>query len=136
MERVKACVAATGDTASRFDRLKMGDSGPIYVFRVAGPRRCPYGNHHDGHNNFSVLVRKRDLLYCCNSSECQGVRPLLKIGELTRSEAVTGGETQAFSADDVSAINFLHKRFVDAWAFVGDVGGSKIVAEMYASCGR
>ncbi|GAQ92595.1 hypothetical protein KFL_010650020 [Klebsormidium nitens] len=114
----------------------MGDSGPIYVFRVAGPRRCPYGNHHGGHNNFSVLVRKRDLLYCCNSSECQGVRPLLKIGELTRSEAVTGGETQAFSADDVSAINVLHKRFVDAWAFEGDVGGSKIVAEMYASCGR
>ncbi|GAQ93160.1 hypothetical protein KFL_013310010 [Klebsormidium nitens] len=136
LERVKACVAATGDTASWFDRLKMGDSGPMYVFRVAAPRRCPYGNHHDGSNNFSVLVRKRDLLYCCNSSECQGVRPLLKIGELTRSEAMSGGETRAFGADDVSAINSLHKRFVDAWAFEGDVGGSKIVGEMYAGSGR
>ncbi|GAQ93590.1 hypothetical protein KFL_016840010 [Klebsormidium nitens] len=136
LERVKACVAATGDDASCFDRLKMGDRGPMYVFRVAGPRRCPYGNHHDGSNNFSVLVRKRDLLYFCNSSECQGVRPVLKIGELTCSEAMSGGETRAFSADDVCAINSLHKRFVDAWAFEGDVGGSKIVAEMYAGCGR
>ncbi|GAQ84945.1 hypothetical protein KFL_002130220 [Klebsormidium nitens] len=136
LERVKACVAATGDNTSRFDRLKVGVSGPMYVFRVDGPRRCPYGNHHDGFNNFSVLVRKRNLLYCCNSSECQGVRPLLKIGELTRPEAMAGGETQAFRADHVTAINALHKSFVDHWAFEGDVGGSKIVAEMYASCGR
>ncbi|GAQ93204.1 hypothetical protein KFL_013580020 [Klebsormidium nitens] len=136
LERVKACVAATGDNASRFDRLKVGVNGPMYVFRVDGPRRCPYGNHHDGANNFSVLMRKRNLLYCCNSSECQRVRPLLKIGELTRSEAMAGGETQAFCADDVTAINALHKSFVDHWAFEGDVGGSKIVAEMYASCGR
>jgi hypothetical protein len=113
---VKACVAATGDNASRFDRLKVGVNGPMYVFRVDAPRRCPYGNHHDGSNNFSVLVRKRDLLYCCNSSECQGVRPLLKIGELTRSEAMIGGETRAFRADDVNAINGLHKSFADHWA--------------------
>ncbi|GAQ92412.1 hypothetical protein KFL_010100016 [Klebsormidium nitens] len=61
LERVKACVAATGDTAFRFDRLKTGDNGPMYVFRVEGPRRCPKGNQHNGSNNFSVLVRGKDL---------------------------------------------------------------------------
>lgn len=136
LERVKACVADTGDTASRFDRLKTSVDGPMYVFRVDGPRRCPYGNHHDGSNNFCVLVRKRALLYWCNSAECQGLRPLQKIGELTRSEAMIGGEVGAFRADDVSAISGLHKGFVDHWAFDGDVGGSKIAAAMYTSCGR
>ncbi|GAQ91604.1 hypothetical protein KFL_008160040 [Klebsormidium nitens] len=136
LKRVKACVADTGDTASRFDRLKTGVNGPMYVFRVDGPRRCPNGNHHDGSNNFSVLVRGRALLYCCNSSECEGVRPLRKIGELTRSEAMIGGEIRAFRADDASAIDALHKDFVDYWAFEGDVGGSKIAAAMYTSCGR
>lgn len=61
---------------------------------------------------------------------------MLKIGELTRSEAMMGGELRAFHADDASAIDALHKSFVDHWAFEGDVGGSKIVAAMYASCGR
>ncbi|GAQ92896.1 hypothetical protein KFL_011860025 [Klebsormidium nitens] len=109
----------------------LNDSGEA----PSGRGRVPWDGDGARSNNFSVLVRKKNLLYCCNSSECHGVRPLLKIGELTRSEAMSGGETRAFSADDVSAINSLHKRFVDAWAFEGDVGGIKIVAEMYASCG-
>ncbi|GAQ92370.1 hypothetical protein KFL_009960010, partial [Klebsormidium nitens] len=65
-----------------------------------------------------------------------GSAPCQRFGELTRSEAMIGGELRAFRADDVSAIDNLHKGFVDNWAFEGDVGGSKIVAEMYASCGR
>jgi hypothetical protein len=136
LERIKECVAATGDDASRFDLLKRGENGLMYVFRVDGSRRCPYGNHHDGSNNFSVLVRGKDLLYCCNSSECMRIRPYPKIGELTRSEAMIGGATGAFHADDSSAISALDKRFVDFWATKGDVGGSKIVAKMYKRCGR
>jgi hypothetical protein len=29
---MKACVAATGDNVSRFDRFKRGVNGPMYVF--------------------------------------------------------------------------------------------------------
>jgi hypothetical protein len=81
-------------------------------------------------------MRGKDLLYCCNSLECQGVCPYPKIGELTRSEAMIGGATGAFHADDSTAISALDKWFVDSWAFEGDIGGSKIVAKMYERCGR
>jgi hypothetical protein len=59
-----------------------------------------------------------------------------KIEELTCSEAMIGGATRAFHDDDSTAISALNKRFVDYWPFEGDIGGSNIVAAMYARCGR
>jgi hypothetical protein len=137
LQKVEACVAATRDRSSRFDRLKMlPGNRPMYIFRVEGPRCCPYGHHHDGSNNFNVQVEGRDLLYHCNGSVCQNVRPLLKIGELSFTQAMMGGERGAVREGDTTVLDNLTKWFVDYWAFQGDAGGCKIVAQMYARCRR
>jgi hypothetical protein len=63
LKKVEACVAATGDQSSRFDRLKMlPDNKTIYVFRVDGPRCCPYGHHHNGRT--TLTSRWRGKTYC------------------------------------------------------------------------
>jgi hypothetical protein len=135
LERIRECLAKAGDTTSTFDKLKKYPAGDMYVYRAHGERKCPYGQHHSS-NNFSVLVRGRALLYCCSSSECCDVRPLKQIGMLTRYEAMLGGEVAPVSADDESVYRTLDKRFVDHWAFQGDMGGSHIASQMYTSCGR
>jgi hypothetical protein len=93
LERIKACLAKHGDTTSRFDKLKRSAARSMYVFRVDGERRCPYGADHSGSNNFAVLVRDRALLYHCSSGECSEVRPMRQIGKLTRFRSMLGGET-------------------------------------------
>ncbi|GAQ91903.1 hypothetical protein KFL_008790020 [Klebsormidium nitens] len=55
---------------------------------------------------------------------------------LTRYEAMLGGEVAPVSADDESVYKTLDKRFVDHWAFQGEMGGSHIATQMYSSCGR
>jgi hypothetical protein len=136
LERIKASLAKHGDTTSRFDKLKRSAAGSMYIFRVDEERRCPYGADHSGSNNFAVLVRDRALLYHCSSGECSEVRPMRQIGKLTRFESMLGGETAPVAPDDLSVCRTLDKRFVDYWAFQGDMGGSHIVDQMYASCGR
>jgi hypothetical protein len=136
LERIKACLAKHGDTTSRFDKLKRSAAGSMYVFQVDGERRCPYGADHSGSNNFAVLVRDRGLLYHCSSGECSDVRPMRQIGKLSRFKSMLGGETAPVARDDLSVCRTLDKRFVDYWAFQGDMGGSHIVDQMYASCGR
>jgi hypothetical protein len=59
-----------------------------------------------------------------------------QIGKLTRFESMPGGETALVAPDDLSVFRTLDKRFVDYWAFQGDMGGSHIVDQMYVSCGR
>jgi hypothetical protein len=137
LKKVEACVAATGDPSLQYDCLKMllGNQ-PMYIFRVDGPRRCPYGHQHDGSNNFNVQVDGRDLLKHCNGSVCQDICPLLKSGELSFAESLMGGETHAVHESDPSVYGNLTKWFVDYWAFQGDAGGCKIAAQMYARCGR
>jgi hypothetical protein len=137
LRKVEASVAATGDHSSRFDRPKvLPGSVSMYVFRVDGPRRCPYGHKHDGSNNFNVQVRETDLLYYSNGSHCQSIRRLLKIEELSYSESIMGGETGAVRAGDFTFLGNLTKDFVDCWALQQDLGGSKIVGQMYSRCGR
>lgn len=111
---VEASVAATGDHSSGFDRLKvLPGSVSVYVFCVDGPRRCPCGHEHDGSNNFNVQVRGRDLLYHCNGGHFQSIRPLVKIGKLSYSESMMGGETGAVRAEDLSVLGNMTKEFVD-----------------------
>lgn len=83
LERIGKCLADAGDTSSRFDKLIRYPGMDLYAHRVSGARVCPYGVSHSGSNNFSVLVRGRNLFYKCHSSECCDIHPLRKIGELT-----------------------------------------------------
>lgn len=47
-----------------------------------------------------------------------------------------GGETAPVTADDTTVLGTLTKSFVDYWAFRKDMGGSRIVAQMYSRCNR
>jgi hypothetical protein len=136
LKRIEECVAATGDTRSRFDKLKRSPEGDLFVFRVNGARTCPYGAHHSGSNNFCVFTRGTDVLYKCNSSECCDIIPKCKIGELTLQESMLGGETAPVAWDDRTVYGRYTKDFVDYWAFQGDKGGSRIAAQMYSTCNR
>jgi hypothetical protein len=41
LKRVEECVVASGDSHSRFEKLKRVGDAHMYVFRVNGPRVCP-----------------------------------------------------------------------------------------------
>lgn len=132
VERIEKCLADIGDSCSRFDKLKRSPGGDLYVFRVDEARVCPYGASHSGSNNFCVFVRGNDLFYHCNSSECCDINPRRKIGALTVQESMMGGQTAPVAMDDTSVFGMLTKPFVDNWAFQGDMGGSRIAAQMYS----
>ncbi|GAQ91319.1 hypothetical protein KFL_007640060 [Klebsormidium nitens] len=136
LKRVEECVAATGDSHSRFEKLKRLGAADMYVFRVNGPRVCPYEAHHSGSNNFFVLVRGSELVYHCHSSECSGIQPKRGIGQLTPRETRLVGETAPVAAEDSTVYTPLTKSFVDYWAHKGDMGGSEIATKMYAQCNR
>jgi hypothetical protein len=136
LKRVEECVAATGDSHSRFEKLKRLGAANMYVFRVNGPRVCPYGAHHSGSNNFFVLVRGSELTYHCHSSECSAIQPKRSIGHLTPRESLLMGETAPVAAADSTVYTPLTKPFVDYWAHKGDMGGSEIATKMYAQCNR
>jgi hypothetical protein len=108
----------------------------MYLFRVNGPRVCPYGAHHSGSNNFFVLVRGSQLSYHCSSSECCDIHPKRNIGQLTPHETLLVGETAPVAAKDSTVYAPLTKPFVDYWAHKCDRGGSEIATKMYAQCNR
>lgn len=136
LRRVEECVAATGDSHSRFTKVKRSAAGDTYVFRVNGARVCPYGGRHSGSNNSCILVRGKELQSHCNSGECCDIRPRQVIGELTPQEYLLGGEIAAVGENDKTVYDKLTKPFVDNWAFQGDKGGSRIAAQMYSGSPR
>ncbi|GAQ92546.1 Bacteriophage/plasmid primase P4-like protein [Klebsormidium nitens] len=100
LERIKSCFAECGDSGSRFDKRK----GNLYVFRVQGERTCPYGHHHQGSNNLSILVKGSSFYYHCNSSECQSIMPRKQIGDLSGVEEEARGSVRPVDVDGDEAV--------------------------------
>ncbi|GAQ79182.1 phage/plasmid primase-like protein [Klebsormidium nitens] len=131
LQQIKSCLAACGDSTSRFDKRK----GNLYVFRVQGERTCPYGHQHQGSNNFCVQVKGSRLEYVCNSPECTIIRPRKQIGVLSCAQ----GEASVKPVDadrDEAIYGCVTKELVDFWAFQGDKGGSRIFSYMCSFCKR
>lgn len=134
-DRIRACLIVNGDSSSYLDRVKTDAEGRLYVFRVTGPRTCPYGNRHSGSNNFAVLVRGQTLLYRCNSPECDGL-PLKEIGCLTFAESIAGGNNERVDLYDKSVYSTLTYRFMERSMASTDLGGAQVFSRMYQQCGR
>lgn len=134
-DRIRAALVLLGDSESYLDRVKDVPEGKMYVFRVCGPRTCPYGSYHSGSNNFSVVLRGQTLLYCCNSSECEGLAPK-EIGTVDFADSVAGSNNSKVDPYDRGVYSVLTFRYMEANMLNTDLGGAQVFATMYRRCGR
>lgn len=135
VHRIKSYLGMTGDTSSVYTHTLRSGTDMLHVFRVQGPRVCPYGVAHRGSNNFSVIQRSGDLLYRCHGTECSGKVPKL-MSSLPFDEMIRNSVAFPVDARDQTVYDGLDLKYTSQKLKEADRGGAELFAKMYATSQR
>ena len=131
LKRIKTSLAMTGDIDSIYTQSIKRDGNIYYVFRVQGPRVCPYGVHHNGSNNFSVVQRGHDLLYRCHGTECSAKIPKI-MTSMPFPEHIRNATAFPVDPQDQSVYEGLDLKQTSQKFRESDRGGAELFAKMYS----
>ncbi len=135
LKRIKTSLAMTGDNESIYTHSIKLNGETLYIFRVQGPRVCPYGVHHNGSNNFSVIQRDNDLLYRCHGTQCDSKIPKI-LTSVPFPEHIRNSVAYAVDAQDQSVYEGLDLRYTSQKFKEMDRGGAELFAKMYSTSQR
>ena len=131
LKRIKTSLAMSGDIDSIYTHCLKRDGHLLYVFRVQGPRVCPYGVQHNGSNNFSVMQRGSDLLYRCHGTECSAKIPKI-MTSVPFPEHIRNATAFSVDPQDQSVYEGLDLKYTSQKFKENDRGGAELFAKMYS----